>query len=275
MSDDESVNDKERKERELRRRYGVDKTGKSSDSKVNWKKIGAILLAFVFVFGLFWTFKPWERFIGGSGEGENQPAGENVLFAYEAQFWYRGSEHGEPLENLYLHFPAPNIDNKISASQLLVQGWKLEYIDNENVIWLEIRRNEAIGSTTIYELKGNRADQIGILEGPILGDGRTGPAIEYQLSELYPHEQFGIYLFVVVENDEADKLTLIQAGENKKSNASYYWPKDNAENRTIDLYFHVRLSQQVDDSQFQIIEEFSRLYDNGPSSWYWLYSLDI
>ena len=186
-----------------------------------------------------------------------------VWFRMEANFSYRGSEDNLPIENVALRFPCPNVENEPAA---VMSGiWHLYYLDEENVLRLQMIGTENV----ILEFYGYYGDRTENLEILLMGidDTPHGPKIYYNLDKLYPREVFMITKPVEVPKRDTGKITLLEIGENQRTDAYYHhYPFE----KPINLSFWARLSKRTNDN-YEVVETFSRVYDNGNPGWYWLY----
>ena len=64
--------------------------------------------------------------------------GRTVAFLFEGAFTYWGSKNNEPIENVIIGFPLPNIENNIDDILVAPPGWALHYLDEENVFHLQM-----------------------------------------------------------------------------------------------------------------------------------------
>jgi hypothetical protein len=196
---------------------------------------------------------------------EETTSGENVLFMYEASFAYRGSADNIPIENVEIGFPCPNIENEPIPTS---SSWTLYWQDIDNTLHPEISYNKVTGVTTNYEFYGNRTENLEILLNEV-GLTSHGPKLHLIIDKLYPREVFWTTVIAVAPKETANRVTLVEVGENQRTDAYYeHWP---LKVEFINLSFWAQLSKVVDENTLELIETFSRVYDNGHPGWYWLY----
>lgn len=221
------------------------------------KKIGlvAVVAVVCLAVAIFVYLKPWTN----EEDGDNT-VGEDVWFLYEASFTYRGSENNLPIENVALRFPCPNVENVAVPTYTT---WSLYYLDNENVLHLEATENGD------YEFMGDRTATLEILLHGITAHSH-GPKIGYVLDKLYPQEIFWIIVLASVPEENANKLTLRDYGDNDgRSSMSYdCWGKPFQ--FPINVSVWAQLSQQIAEN-YSIVETFSRIRDNLAGATLWLY----
>jgi hypothetical protein len=192
--------------------------------------------------------RPWA---GGGAE-------ENVVFQYEASFAYLRSFDNEPIENVTLRFPCPNVENR--SPSILVPNWAL-YYQGENGPSLQMINQ------MITHLMGNRTSALGILTYG-LENTRYGPKISYVLDKLYPSETFVIITSLSTPVSESKIITLSEEKDNLVTSAYSYY---NSIENLIKISFWSQLSKRIDNS-FVFVENFSRLAENvEPGYWWWLY----
>ncbi len=244
--------------------------------RVLWKLIVAVL-AVVVVVAAVMVLKPWERL----GEG-NDEAGENVLFQYQANFAYLGSEDNLPIENVGITLPCPNIENEGVMAFMDTRGYTrtLYWQDNENMLYpqtvetpiliLENGETYTTDNVQVYELRFPRTSAPEIRSrGDFTIDG---PKINYVLDKLYTREVFCVSNVVSVPQDKAERVTLRNYGDNEwRSSAGYYYPYGSSPpGEPINLLFWIQLSKKVGEN-YEVVETFSRTAENAEYGWWWLY----
>lgn len=217
-----------------------------------WPAIIATILAVGLATSTIGFGVPWR--LGGASVG----TGENVWFRMEASFTYRGSEDNLPLENLAIRFPCPNVENVALPTYTI---WSLYYQDNENVLHLQANQDQ------VYGFVGERTETLGIMLSGV-EPTTHGPKLYYNLDKLYPQEVFWITTITYATKENADKVTLVEFGENQRTDAYYHSPAE--WELPIDLSFWSQLSKKTNDN-YEVVETFSRVLDNVPYAWIWLY----
>ena len=176
---------------------------------------------------------------------------EDVRFDYRAMFIYLGDN--EPLENLILGFPAPQIENKFAGE--IFGGWELYYVENDNSLTLQVNANG------IENLRGNRSSQLGIYSSGV-ENGEYGPVLSWKLNRLYPREVFVDYGWTWVSKERANAVTLRAYGiQDDWSQAVWYI----SENRLIDFSFAVGLYREN-----ILVERYGITCENEDFGWYYL-----
>lgn len=216
---------------------------------------------------------------GGTGEneaGDNHLSIENqkpkdVLFEYRASFQYLKSGDNEPLDQLFLIFPCPTVDNDPvldvdtkggtdPTPQLENVTWQLwmHYENNgENIHQLEVENGIAAG------LVKPRAEKPSIHK-PWVENTSHGPKIWYQFGTsfedfaFYPGEMARIKAVFSVPKQDSDKVTLVNKQGGVYAAASGYTmeKKNNYNFLVFDGKFKVSLSKVVD-GQVQTVNEYS------------------
>jgi len=188
---------------------------------------------------------PWRL-----GEGD-------VRFDYRAMFIYLGSEDNEPLDNLYLRFPAPQIENEFAGE--IFGSWELYYVEDDNTLTLQ---SNAAG---IVNLRGARGSQLGIYTS-IVENSEYGPTLTWSLDRLYPREVFMDHGWVWILEKNADKVTLLIYGESW-SGAYWYTPKFYEESKGINFSFGAGLYREN-----VLVEQFEAAWETeyGLYGWYML-----
>ncbi|MBA7601086.1 hypothetical protein ES703_08153 [subsurface metagenome] len=182
---------------------------------------------------------------------------EDVRFDYRAMFIYLGSENNESLDNLYLRFPAPQVENEFAGE--IFGSWELYYVEDDNTLTLQST------SAGIVNLRGARGSQLGIYTS-IMENCEYGPTLTWNLDRLYPREVFMDRGWVWVLEKNVDKVTLLIYGESW-SGAYWYTPKFYGENKGINLSFGVGLYREnVSVEQFEATWET----EYGLYGWYML-----
>ena len=161
---------------------------------------------------------------------------EDVRFDYRAMFIYLGSEDNEPLENLWLRFPAPQFDNKFAGD--IFGSWGLYYVEDNGDFTLQANANG------IVNLRGARSLQLGIYTS-ILENSGYGPALTWNIDRLYSQEVFMDYGWTWVPREKADAVTFRKYGI-QEDWASAYWrtPRAEQENKRIGFSFAVDLYRE-------------------------------
>ena len=215
-----------------------------SEGKASWHIIVGVLVIAIAIGVVLW-FRPWERESG------------TVRFDYRATFTYLGSEDNESLENLYLGFPAPQIENKFAGN--IFSGWELYYLEEDNSLTLQAT------SVGIFNLRGLRSSQLTIYTS-IMENTEYGPSLVWILDRLYPREVFVDYGWTQVSKEKADAVTL-QAYGDPQGEALAYWytPKAQQENNRIDFSFATGLYQEN-----VSIEQYEITWENEDLGWYYL-----
>jgi len=216
-----------------------------TQEKIVWWRVALVvgIVAAIVIGGVWW----WQSRGGPSGT-----AGENVAFEYRASFSYFGSADNRPLENLYLWFPLPQVENQLAGN--LICNWALYYIENDNTFTLQATPYK------VENLRGARTSTLGILYYGV-GMGKGGPTASWILNRLYPHELFIEIDVLSVDNKKASSTTARLYGE-PDPNASWLV----SENRVIDLSFTASLFRE----NVQI-EAWQWHQENGPPGAYWLW----
>ena len=181
---------------------------------------------------------------------------ENVRFDYRAMFTYLGSKDDTPLENLFLRFPAPHIENE--APDVHSPAWSLYYVENDNILTLQAT------STEIYQLKGERMATLGILTQILEPQTDYGSMITYELDRLYFREVFFATGIISVPQSKVDDLTLQVYGDPSGWAAAYwYTPKSYEENKTIDFSFVAGIYREN-----TLVERYEVFWENQVWGWY-------
>ena len=224
-------------------------------AKTKWPAVVVTMLSVGLILSTLGFGVPWRL-----GEGEVE---EIIWFRIEASFTYRGSANNLPIENITLCFPCPNVENV--GLDLGVMGeepiWWLYYVENDNTLTLQATSKE------VYEFRGERTETLEIMDFGIEATS-YGPKIYYDLTKLYPREVFLIIAYSPVSKENAKKVTLVEFKENMRTLAYYDHRMPTEE--FIDLSFWAQLSKKIDNT-YEVLETFSRSYDNGAPGGYWLY----
>jgi hypothetical protein len=193
--------------------------------------------------------RPWA---GGGAE-------ENVVFLYTASFTYENFVDNQPIENIIVSFPCPNIDNEpVRAINFSWFLWWMPKPENENMKILQIQDGR------VDNLLGNRIGPLFIQYGVENTD--RGPKISLLMDKLYPQEVIQIQTYVVVSSSKSNDLTISENKEDKKVAAGYqYDPSD----KKINFSFRVQLLIKLN-NDFRIVEEFRRAEENAGFGWWWL-----
>jgi hypothetical protein len=174
---------------------------------------------------------------------------ENVRFDYRAMFIYLGSEDNKSLENLWLMFAAPQIENKFAGE--ILSGWELYYVENDNTLTLQA---DASG---VKNLRGVRTSQLRIYTS-IVENSRYGPALTWNIDRLYPREVFMDYGWTWVLKERADVVTLRSYGIGEDwSHGYWYTPEAEQENKRIDFSFAAGLYREN-----ILIEQYEVTWEN-------------
>ncbi|GAI44085.1 unnamed protein product [marine sediment metagenome] len=178
-----------------------------------------------------------------------------MRFDYRAMFIYLGDN--EPLENLYLGFPAPQIENKFAGD--IFSSWELYYIEDDNSLTLQ---TTPVG---IVNLRGSRSSQLEIYTS-IMENTEYGPSLVWILDRLYSQEVFMDYGWNWVPRGKANVVTLRAYGD-PQGEALAYWYTPNAqqENKRIDFSFAVGLYREN-----TLIERYEVTWENEDLGWYYL-----
>lgn len=202
-------------------------------------RIVAVVFVIVAVVGAVLWFRPWET-------------GGEVRFDYRAMFAYLGSEDNEPLENLALRFPAPQIENNFTGE--IYSSWELYYIEDDNSLTLQAT------TAGVINLRGSRSSQLEIYTYGI-ENSTYGPALLREMYKLYPREVFVDLGQVQTSKNIADSITLQVYGVQEDWSFGYWHTqKAEQENKHIDFSFAAGLYQEN-----ILIEQYEVTWEN--ESW--------
>jgi len=184
---------------------------------------------------------------------------EDVRFDYRAMFIYLGSEDNEPLENLALRFPAPQIENKFAGD--IFGSWELYCVEDNGDFTLQANVNG------IVNLRGARSSQLGIYTTGV-ENSVNGPTITWELDRLYSQEVFMDFGWTWVPGEKANAVTLrVYDIQEDWSHAYWHTPKAEQENKKIDFSFVVGLYREN-----TLIERYEVTWENEDFGWYYLSS---
>ncbi len=182
---------------------------------------------------------------------------EDVRFDYRAMFIYWESEDNEPLDNLYLRFPASQIENEFAGE--IFGSWELYYVEDNGDFTLQANVNG------IVNLRGARSSQLGIYTSGVENSSR-GPALTWNIDQLYPREVFMDYGWTWVLGEKVDAVTLRAYGiQEDWSRAYWYTLKAEQENKRIDFSFAVDIFREN-----TLIERYEVTWENEDFGWYFL-----
>jgi len=164
-------------------------------------------------------------------------------------FIYLGSEDNEPLENLWLRFPAPQFENKFAGD--IFGSWGLYYVEDNGNLTLQANANG------IVNLRGARSSQLGIYT-LIMENSGYGPALTWNIDRLYPQEVFMDYGWTWVSGEKVDAVTLRDYSVQEDWSWAYWrTPKVEQENKRIDFSFAVGLYHEN-----TLIERYEGTWEN-------------
>lgn len=228
-------------------------------SKSSWAVIAASVLVVGLAAGSLVWGVPWK--VGFAPAQQ-----EKGSFIYLASFTYRGSASNLPIDNVYIDFPCPNVDNSTDSLQQTLT-LTLFWHDADNAIHPEIvMRGDGL-IFQVFEYHGAREENLKVLNVGITSSP-NGPKLFYRVDRLYPSEGVWVNDNVTAPGELAGRVTLKEVEENNRTSANYQQIPAKVE--FIDLSFWVELKRKIGDA-YVSIEAFSRTYDNGASSGYWLY----
>lgn len=222
-----------------------------------------ILAAALAVGSVAWGI-PWEGVrlsIGGSTE-------ENVPFLTEGYFYLLGTEDNGLVENVWIYFPTPQIENQGIQP---MSRWKLYYMDENGTLQLE-----QDSSPATYNFYGQRTEPLQLLSKNYVFTSH-GPKINHNVDKLYPREVFRVDIYVTVPPENADKVTLVEFGENGRTTGVYDVDKNISLSFSVVLKRGTWVTENVfgelhEGIRYEIIENFSRTLENVlPEAWVWLY----
>jgi len=227
-------------------------------SKSSWAAIAATALVVGLAASSLTLGVPWKL-----GPAAAQP---EVRFQYSATFTYVSSESGLPIDNVFILFPCPNVDNSTAA--LTQRGTlTLFWRDNDNIHRPEIVMDANGNIFQVIAYYGARKENLKVLRTGIYDNSRYGPALIYNIDRLYSSEGIWVVDNVTAPANLADQVTLKTNNENRAW--AYYanWPP---KVEFIKLHFWTELRRNVNGTIVPI-ETLSRSYDNGVAAWYALY----
>ncbi len=217
-------------------------------------KLAVVLIVILVAAGVVVALKPWEWLNKGQG---------TVRFYHRAYFYLIGTNDNEPLENIEIAFPDPNIDNKALEPRrtYIPNGafWTLyAYVDNELVV--EIDRGN------VMQLVGPRASTVNYASFGY-GDSNLGPKLIFHgIDKLYPGEVLEVTQLLEIPADMVNRLTLEDEGPEPNSTFADISPSPV---KRIDAQFFAGLYRINDDNTLQKVEEFERTIENGSTGGWW------
>jgi hypothetical protein len=151
---------------------------------------------------------PWPKLQFLSAQAE----GNIVWFRTEAMFYVWKTATGEAVENIYVGFPVPHVENEIIPRKQSV--WTLYWLDEENQAWPQLMGTERGEILANYGLHGKRVKMLEVVKAAHRLT-QYGPKLSYELSELYPREMFRVFFFSYTSTDGEYLETVSYNAENK------------------------------------------------------------
>lgn len=231
-----------------------------------WSAVTACVLAGSIVVGVLAFGIPW----GLSASPDIFVVKNPAYFRTIGTFTYWGSEENQPIENVWVAFACPNVENDASMLGAHPAGVSLFHVAQDNTLIPEVyiwRQGITENWTTLsLAMYGGRSEPLRI-KGWGVGPTLWGDAICCQLDRIYPREAVNVIVEHVGEVDETRGLTIrIYGIEENRSNCAFIY----SENFPITVSMRLQLQRWIDNAWVPV-ETYSRYVDNITSTGLWLY----
>lgn len=213
-------------------------------------KLAIVLVVLIVAAGVVVALKPWDWFNSGG----------TVRFYSVVYFHLLATDDNEPLQNVMIRFPDPNIGNVELDPAYAPNGafWTL-YAYTENGLVVEVDHGEVI------QLVSPRTSTIEFEVG--YGLSAWGPKFGFDnINKLYPGEVLEVRQWVEIPAGKADRLTIGDEGPEPYSTYAYLNP---VPTKNIDASFFAGLYRLNADNALQKVEEYEHTAENGLTGGWW------
>jgi hypothetical protein len=180
-----------------------------------------------------------------------------VRFFSRTYFWLKGTEDNEPLENVTISFPDPNVENEM-LNRFIKDGYWILSTSTDNGIVVEIQ------ALTVVQLVPPRTSELN-MEGIGHVYSVAGPKFSFQeVDNLYPGEILESVDWWEIPADMAGWLTLRDSGLSGGYSPTYALVYSTPAKNISGQFFAGLYKLNDDNVVIQKVEEFTDTFENEP-----------